>query len=163
METADVLACSTGVIGEPVHMEPLLEGLPILAGALTPRGGPDFARAIMTTDTVDKQASAEAGEFRVGGCAKGVGMIAPHLATMLVFVTTDARVARHDLQRLANDQLRATVQRVDGRRLHEHERHGAPVRERCRAGRSRRHARHAGVGRAVRCDRARSDRRSRVS
>ena len=71
METADVLACSTGVIGEPVHMEPLLEGLPILAGALTPGGGPDFARAIMTTDTVDKQASAEAGVFRVGGCAKG--------------------------------------------------------------------------------------------
>ena len=51
---------------------------------------PDFARAIMTTDTVDKQATAEAGGFRVGGCAKGVGMIAPNLATMLVFVTTDA-------------------------------------------------------------------------
>ena len=116
MEPADVLACSTGVIGEPVHMEPLLEGVPILAGALTPGGGPDFARAIMTTDTVVKQASADAGVFRVGGCAKGVGMIAPHLATMLAFVTTDARVARHDLQRLANDQLkeRFNALTVDG-------------------------------------------------
>ena len=90
--------------------------MPILAGALTPGGGPDFARAIMTTDTVVKQASADAGVFRVGGCAKGVGMIAPHLATMLVFVTTDARVARHDLQRLANDQLkeRFNALTVDG-------------------------------------------------
>jgi glutamate N-acetyltransferase / amino-acid N-acetyltransferase len=116
METTDVLACSTGVIGEPVHVEPLLEGLPILAGALTPTGGSDFARAIMTTDTVDKQATAEAGGFRVGGCAKGVGMIAPNLATMLVFVTTDARVGREDLQRLADEQLkdRFNALTVDG-------------------------------------------------
>jgi glutamate N-acetyltransferase/amino-acid N-acetyltransferase len=116
MRTADVLACSTGVIGEPVHLEPLLEGLPILAGALTSVGGPDFARAIMTTDTVDKQATAEAGGFRVGGCAKGVGMIAPNLATMLVFVTTDACVAHGDLQRLADEQLkeRFNALTVDG-------------------------------------------------
>jgi len=106
VETPDVLACSTGVIGEPVHVEPLVDALPILAGALTPAGGPDFARAIMTTDTVEKQATAEAGEVRVGGCAKGVGMIAPNLATMLVFVTADATVGREDLQRLANEQLR---------------------------------------------------------
>ena len=116
MESTDVLACSTGVIGEPVHVEPLLEGLPILAGALTSAGGTDFARAIMTTDTVDKQATAEAGGFRVGGCAKGVGMIAPNLATMLVFVTTDARVAHGDLQRLADEQLkdRFNALTVDG-------------------------------------------------
>jgi glutamate N-acetyltransferase / amino-acid N-acetyltransferase len=105
MDVADVLACSTGVIGEPVHVEPLLAALPILAGALTPAGGSDFARAIMTTDTVDKQAAADAGGFRVGGCAKGVGMIAPNLATMLVFVTTDAPVGRDHLRRLANEQL----------------------------------------------------------
>jgi glutamate N-acetyltransferase/amino-acid N-acetyltransferase len=116
MESTDVLACSTGVIGEPVHVEPLLEGLPILAGALTSAGGTDFARAIMTTDTVDKQATAEAGGFRVGGCAKGVGMIAPNLATMLVFVTIDARVAHGDLQRLADEQLkdRFNALTVDG-------------------------------------------------
>jgi glutamate N-acetyltransferase/amino-acid N-acetyltransferase len=116
VDPADVLACSTGVIGEPLHVEPLLEGLPILAGALTTAGGPDFARAIMTTDTIDKQAIAEAGGFRVGGCAKGVGMIAPNLATMLVFVTTDARVAHGDLQRLADEQLkeRFNALTVDG-------------------------------------------------
>jgi glutamate N-acetyltransferase/amino-acid N-acetyltransferase len=107
VHTADVLACSTGVIGEPVHVEPLLAALPILIGALTPDGGSDFARAIMTTDTIDKQATADAGGFRVGGCAKGVGMIAPNLATMLVFVTTDAPVRRNHLQRLADEQLKA--------------------------------------------------------
>jgi glutamate N-acetyltransferase / amino-acid N-acetyltransferase len=116
VEASDVLACSTGVIGEPVHVEPLVDALPILAGALTTAGGPDFARAIMTTDTVDKQATAGAGGFRVGGCAKGVGMIAPNLATMLVFVTTDARVGREDLQRLAEEQLkeRFNALTVDG-------------------------------------------------
>ena len=114
----------------------------------------------MTTDTVDKQATAEAGGFRVGGCAKGVGMIAPNLATMLVFVTTDARVAHGDLQRLADEQLKEPVQRADRRRLHQHERHRAPVRERRRAGRCRRRARHAGVGAAVRSDRRGRARRS---
>ncbi|MGZ5293857.1 MAG: bifunctional ornithine acetyltransferase/N-acetylglutamate synthase, partial [Actinomycetota bacterium] len=69
-------------------------------------GGEDFARAIMTTDTVDKRATAEADGIRVGGCAKGVGMIAPNLATMLVFVTTDAAVAAPDLQRMADGQLK---------------------------------------------------------
>ncbi len=102
----DMLACSTGVIGEPVHLEPLVAALPILAGALSTEGGPDFARAIMTTDTVEKQAVADAGAFRVGGCAKGVGMIAPNLATMLVLVTTDAAVSRDDLQRLTEEQLK---------------------------------------------------------
>ncbi len=58
---ADVLPCSTGVIGEPLHMDALLGALPPLVGALAPDGGDDFARAIMTTDTVDKQATADAG------------------------------------------------------------------------------------------------------
>ena len=106
VDVADVLACSTGVIGEPVHVEPLVAALPMLAAATSPEGGPDFARAIMTTDTIDKQATADAGGIRVGGCAKGVGMIAPNLATMLVFVTTDAPVRRDHLQRLANEQLK---------------------------------------------------------
>jgi glutamate N-acetyltransferase/amino-acid N-acetyltransferase len=106
VNVADVLACSTGVIGEPVHVDPLLAALPILAGAMSPERGPDFARAIMTTDTVAKQATTDAGAFRVGGCAKGVGMIAPNLATMLVFVTTDARVPGNHLQGLADEQLK---------------------------------------------------------
>jgi len=77
-----------------------------LVDALSPEGGEDFARAIMTTDTVDKGATAEADGIRVGGCAKGVGMIAPNLATMLVFLTTDAAVAAPDLQRMLDEQLK---------------------------------------------------------
>ena len=137
VDAADVLACSTGVIGEPVHVEPLLAALPILAGALTPEGGSDFARAIMTTDTVDKQATADAGGFRVGGCAKGVGMIAPNLATMLVFVTTDAAGAPGPPAAPGGRAAEGAVQRADRRRVHQHERHGAAVRERCGAGRRR--------------------------
>jgi len=101
-----VLPCSTGVIGEPVHMTELLAALPQLVASLDPSGGPAFANAIRTTDTVDKQATADTGGgVRVGGCAKGVGMISPNLATMLAFVTTDAAVARDDLHRLAAEEL----------------------------------------------------------
>lgn len=106
VEPGDVLACSTGVIGEPLHLDAMVPALPTLAGTLSREGGSEFARAIMTTDTVEKQAAADAGAWRVGGCAKGVGMIAPSLATMLVFVTTDAAVSRGDLQRLADEQLK---------------------------------------------------------
>ena len=68
----DVLPCSTGVIGEPVHMERARStALPVLSRALTPPGGPDFAHAIMTTDTVDKQASAEAGGVPRGRLCEG--------------------------------------------------------------------------------------------
>jgi glutamate N-acetyltransferase / amino-acid N-acetyltransferase len=104
-DSADLLACSTGVIGEPVHIEPLLGALPRLLGSLAADGGTAFARAIMTTDTVPKQATADAGDVRVGGAAKGVGMLAPSLATMLAFVTTDARVAAQDLDLLARERL----------------------------------------------------------
>jgi glutamate N-acetyltransferase/amino-acid N-acetyltransferase len=107
IEPEVVLACSTGVIGEPLHMDQLLAALPGLAGSLSPEGGENFAKAIMTTDTRPKQARAERGPYRVGGCAKGVGMIAPdlHLATMLAFVTTDAPVPAADLRKLAADVL----------------------------------------------------------
>jgi glutamate N-acetyltransferase/amino-acid N-acetyltransferase len=101
-----VLPSSTGVIGERIHLEELSTALPGLVEALAPDGGAGFARAIMTTDTVDKQASVERGGLRVGGCAKGVGMIAPNLATMLVFVTTDAPVPSAALHELATSVLR---------------------------------------------------------
>jgi len=107
LEPEAVLACSTGVIGEPLHMDQLLAALPGLAGSLSPEGGESFAQAIMTTDTRPKQAQAERGPYRVGGCAKGVGMIAPdlHLATMLAFLTTDAPVPVAELRKLAADVL----------------------------------------------------------
>jgi glutamate N-acetyltransferase/amino-acid N-acetyltransferase len=101
----EVLACSTGVIGEPMRMPELLRGLPRLVGSLSAEGDDGFARAILTTDTVTKEATARADGIRVGGCAKGVGMIAPNLATMLAFVTTDAAVEAPDLRRLATEHL----------------------------------------------------------
>ena len=100
-----VLPCSTGVIGEPLHVDVFLGVLPGLVEVASVDGGADFARAIMTTDTVPKSATADAGPYRVGGAAKGVGMIAPNLATMLAFVTTDAAVAPDDLGRLAREAL----------------------------------------------------------
>jgi glutamate N-acetyltransferase / amino-acid N-acetyltransferase len=101
LDVDEMLACSTGVIGEPLHVPRLLAALPELARGLSTDSGGGFARAIRTTDTVDKQAMAEAGPYRVGGCAKGVGMIAPNLATMLAFITTDAAVAPDHLHGLA--------------------------------------------------------------
>jgi glutamate N-acetyltransferase/amino-acid N-acetyltransferase len=107
LDPSAVLACSTGVIGEPLHVEEYLASLPSLVDGLSPDGGDEFAEAILTTDTVAKQATAERGAFRVGGCAKGVGMIAPdlQLATMLVFVTTDAPIPPSDIGRLATEVL----------------------------------------------------------
>jgi glutamate N-acetyltransferase/amino-acid N-acetyltransferase len=115
----EVVACSTGVIGEPLHLPEYLGALPALVASLSPDGGGAFAEAIMTTDTVPKLATAERGRFRAGGCAKGVGMIAPDLqlapgatsatsrllATMLTFITTDAPVPPSEIGRLAAEVL----------------------------------------------------------
>jgi glutamate N-acetyltransferase/amino-acid N-acetyltransferase len=101
----ELVPCSTGVIGEPLHLPELLQAAPALVSGLSEEGGDTFARAIMTTDTVPKVATADAGSVRVGGCAKGVGMIAPSLATMLAFVTTDATVASEGLARLMHEEL----------------------------------------------------------
>jgi glutamate N-acetyltransferase/amino-acid N-acetyltransferase len=102
IDEGGVLACSTGVIGEPLHLDVILAAIPSLLAGLSAEGGDAFAEAILTTDTVSKQASAERRRYRVGGCAKGVGMIAPdlQLATMLAFLTTDAPVPPSDLGRL---------------------------------------------------------------
>ena len=115
-DPAALLGGSTGVVGEPIRMPELRRGLPRLADALSVDGGDGFARAILTTDTVTKEAAGRVAGLRVGGCAKGVGMIAPNLATMLAFVTTDAAVAADDLQRLAADELapRFNAITVDG-------------------------------------------------
>ena len=105
VDTRELLQCSTGVIGEPVHLDRLLAGVPALVAELAATGGRAFATAIMTTDTVTKEATANADAYRVGGAAKGVGMIGPRLATMLAFVTTDAPVTGDLLQTLARDRL----------------------------------------------------------
>jgi glutamate N-acetyltransferase/amino-acid N-acetyltransferase len=98
-----VLVASTGVIGVKLPMFKVAAGISLAAAALSPDGGGDAARAIMTTDPFSKEAAAEAAvrgaTFRVGGMAKGSGMIEPMMATMLGFVTTDARVEPALLQR----------------------------------------------------------------
>jgi len=89
-----ILVCSTGVIGHAMPMDIVSAGITKAVAALTPDGGDGAAKAIMTTDTRPKSIAVEfelAGRpVRVGGMAKGAGMIAPHLATMLAFITTDA-------------------------------------------------------------------------
>ena len=93
----EVLVCSTGVIGPRVRMEAFREGIPRAAADVTEDGGERFAEAILTTDRGPKETLVEADGFAVGGCVKGAGMIAPELATMLAFLTTDAPVAPDDL------------------------------------------------------------------
>ncbi len=90
--TTDVLVCSTGLIGIPMPMHALEAGIPKLGGALSAAGGGDAAQAILTTDTVRKEATAPAGKATVGGMAKGAAMLSPAMATMLAVLTTDAAV-----------------------------------------------------------------------
>jgi glutamate N-acetyltransferase / amino-acid N-acetyltransferase len=98
-----VLVASTGVIGVKLVMPTVVAGITKAAAALSHDGGADAARAIMTTDPFSKEAAVEAstrsGSFRIGGMAKGSGMIEPMMATMLGFLTTDARVHPALLQR----------------------------------------------------------------
>ena len=97
-----LLVCSTGVIGHRLPMEKIATGITKAVAALNPTGGDDAAAAILTTDTRPKATAVEfelAGRpVRIGGMAKGSGMIAPNLATMLAFLTTDAELAPGQLQ-----------------------------------------------------------------
>jgi glutamate N-acetyltransferase/amino-acid N-acetyltransferase len=89
---SEVLVCSTGLIGIPLPMAPIEKGVAPLATARAPQGGPDAARAIMTTDTHPKEVVVSTGGITVGGMAKGAAMLAPDMATMLAVLTTDAVV-----------------------------------------------------------------------
>jgi glutamate N-acetyltransferase/amino-acid N-acetyltransferase len=117
---SDVLVASTGVIGVKLDMAKVSCGIQSAAAALAVGAGGDAARAIMTTDPFPKEASVEittdGGTFRVGGMAKGSGMIEPNMATMLGFVTTDAAVAPalllRALKAVADDTFNAIT--VDG-------------------------------------------------
>jgi glutamate N-acetyltransferase/amino-acid N-acetyltransferase len=109
----DVAVCSTGLIGERLPMEKLLAGVDAAAAALTPDGGPAAAEAIRTTDTVVKTAVVEGDGWTVAGMAKGAGMLAPGLATMLVVLTTDAQAEPEDLDRALRAATRVTFDRVD--------------------------------------------------
>ncbi len=109
----DVAVCSTGLIGLRLNLPALLAGVSAAAAALSPDGGLDAAHAIMTTDTVPKLTHVHGAGWSIGGMAKGAGMLAPGLATMLCVLTTDAVVSAT----LADEALRAaarvTFDRVD--------------------------------------------------
>nr|WP_247602179.1 bifunctional glutamate N-acetyltransferase/amino-acid acetyltransferase ArgJ [Cellulomonas denverensis] len=109
----DVLVCSTGLIGERLPMDALLAGVSAAADALTPDGGPAAATAIMTTDTVSKQATVAGDGWSLGGMAKGAGMLAPGLATMLVVLTTDAVLTAEQADAALRAATRTTFDRVD--------------------------------------------------
>ncbi len=109
----DVVVCSTGLIGERLPMDRLLGGVDAAAAALAADGGPVAAEAIMTTDSVPKTATADREGWSVGGMAKGAGMLAPALATMLVVVTTDAVVDPARLDAVLREATRTTFDRID--------------------------------------------------
>lgn len=112
-DPGDVVVCSTGLIGEQLDGERLAVGVEQAAAALSTDGGADAAAAIMTTDTVSKQAVAAGDGWVVGGMAKGAGMLAPALATMLVVLTTDADVDAAACDRALREATRTTFDRLD--------------------------------------------------
>lgn len=112
----EVAVCSTGLIGDRLPMDRVLAGVTAIvqdmAGGLS--GGTDAARAIMTTDTVPKQVAVHhQGGWNVGGMAKGAGMLAPSLATMLVVITTDAKVDASELDSALRAATARTFDRLD--------------------------------------------------
>jgi glutamate N-acetyltransferase/amino-acid N-acetyltransferase len=109
----DVVVCSTGLIGLANDREQVLAGVDAAYAGLGTDGGPDAAAAIMTTDTVPKQVVVEGAGWSVAGMAKGAGMLAPQLATMLVVLTTDAVASADDLDAALRAATRVSFDRLD--------------------------------------------------
>ena len=109
----DVVVCSTGLIGLATDRAQVLAGVDTAYGALGTEGGDDAAHAIMTTDSVAKQVVVDGPGWSVGGMAKGAGMLAPQLATMLVVLTTDAVATPDDLDTALRAATRVTFDRLD--------------------------------------------------
>lgn len=113
---ADVVVASTGVIGQTLDITPIEGGIPALVAGLSKNGSLDAAHGIMTTDTKVKEIALEftvGGKVcRIGGIAKGSGMIHPNMATMLVFITTDCAVAPAMLQKALSTDIQATFNMV---------------------------------------------------
>ncbi|GGW19489.1 bifunctional glutamate N-acetyltransferase/amino-acid acetyltransferase ArgJ [Streptomyces capoamus] len=110
----EIAVCSTGLIGVPLPMDKLLPGLETAAAQLSEHGGEKAAIAIKTTDTVHKTSVVTGGAgWTVGGMAKGAGMLAPGLATMLVVLTTDADLGAEELDQALRAATRVTFDRVD--------------------------------------------------
>jgi len=113
VSAGDVVVCSTGLIGELLPMDKILSGVDAAAAALTPDGHEAAAVAIKTTDTVHKVAAHAGAGWSVSGMAKGAGMLAPALATMLVVVTTDAVVEPADLDAALRSATSVSFDRID--------------------------------------------------
>ena len=111
-----VMVCSTGRIGVPLPLEKMADKLPELAARLSTSGGAAAAKAIMTSDTYAKEYAVEVklpgGSFRVGGMAKGAGMIDPNMATMLCVVTTDAKLSKGTLQNALHHTVERSFNRI---------------------------------------------------
>ena len=120
VKAGDVIVASTGVIGQPLPIDPIQEGMPALAAAVSGNGSQEAAEGIMTTDTRLKEVAVSfiAGgvECKLGGIAKGSGMIHPNLATMLVFLTCDAAISPRMLKKALADNVQDTfnMTSVDG-------------------------------------------------
>ena len=108
----DVVVASTGVIGQPLCIDPIANSMEVLAGGLSVDGGAAAAQAIMTTDTIAKEVAVEfmvgGKTCHMGGIAKGSGMIHPNMATMLVFITTDCAISAGMLQKALSSDIANT-------------------------------------------------------
>nr|WP_316624361.1 bifunctional glutamate N-acetyltransferase/amino-acid acetyltransferase ArgJ [uncultured Ruminococcus sp.] len=113
---SDVVVASTGVIGQPLSLEPIKNGMGELVSKLSEDGGLEAALGIMTTDTIPKEVAAEfelgGKTCRIGGIAKGSGMIHPNMATMLVFITTDAAISPDMLQKALSGDIQSTFNMI---------------------------------------------------
>lgn len=113
VSAGDVLVCSTGLIGEQLDRSKLVAGAQEAAAERSEDGGPDAAEAIMTTDSRPKTATVRRDGWTIGGMAKGAGMLAPGLATMLVVITTDAVLLPADLDAALRAATRVSFDRLD--------------------------------------------------
>ena len=116
LKAADFVVASTGVIGQTLNIAAIAQGVPAAAAALSRSGSGDAANAIMTTDTVKKEVAVETTvggkTVRMGGIAKGSGMIHPNMGTMLCFLTTDCAITQEMLQDALHDIVPRTFNRV---------------------------------------------------
>ncbi len=112
----DVVVASTGVIGQPLNIEPIANGIPALVAGLSTEGGEAAAEGIMTTDLQKKEIAVEftlgGKTCHIGGIAKGSGMIHPNMATMLVFITTDAAISAPMLQKALSTDIQSTFNMI---------------------------------------------------
>ena len=116
LKKSDIIVCSTGVIGQKLDIAPFVNGVPVLARQLSYGGSDEAAEAIMTTDTIPKSIAVEfevGGKIcRIGGIAKGSGMINPNMATMLSFITTDACISSEMLDKVLKEVVRGSFNQI---------------------------------------------------